>query len=125
MNTHSQASNSGNSGHLQGHGQEDLRRCIDACTTCHRACMAALQDVLNIAEGEARDHARLLMDCAQICSTSADFMLRGSPLHHQTCGACAAVCRACEKACEAMGPSMKACAEACRVCAESCESMAA
>ena len=61
-------------------------------------------------------------DCALICSTCADFMSRGSPLHTRTCGVCAEVCELCAKSCEALGAdaTMKACAEACRACAASC-----
>jgi len=37
-------------------------------------------------------HMRLLMDCAQACQTSADFLLRNSPFHSRNCGVCADVC---------------------------------
>jgi hypothetical protein len=68
-----------------------------------------------------------LMDCADICRTSADFMLRGSPQHALTCGTCAEVCAACAESCERIGQQdgmMKKCAEVCRRCAESCRHMA-
>jgi hypothetical protein len=72
-------------------------------------------------------HVRLLLDCAEICHTSADFMLRGSDLHPLTCGVCAQVCERCADECERLGatdPAMKRCAEACRRCAESCRDCA-
>jgi hypothetical protein len=72
----------------------------------------------------AADHIRTLMDCAQICETSADFMVRGSDLHAHTCAACAAVCEACAVSCERLGGAeMKRCAEECRRCADSCRAM--
>ena len=73
----------------------------------------------------ASEHLRLLADCAEICQTSANFMLRGSPLHVQTCAACAAICQRCAEACESMSNDavMKACAEACRRCADNCQRM--
>ena len=71
-------------------------------------------------------HLRLLLDCAEICQTSADFMLRGSELHGQVCGVCADVCDRCAQSCAQFGDDqqMQACAEECRKCAESCRKMA-
>ena len=61
----------------------------------------------------------------QICQTSADFMSRGSTLHHLTCGACAEICRACAQSCRQLGGAdMQTCAETCDRCAESCARMA-
>jgi hypothetical protein len=71
------------------------------------------------------NHVRRLIDCAEMCQTSADFMLRGSELHVYTCGACAEVCNACAKSCESMADDemMRRCAEACRTCAQECRKM--
>jgi len=33
-----------------------------------------------------------MQDCAQICITSAHFMLRKSPLHQMTCRICSGIC---------------------------------
>lgn len=69
-------------------------------------------------------HFRLMLDCAQICQVSADFMLRASVHHADVCRACAAVCAACADSCEAVG-DMDECVQACRTCAESCGEMGA
>lgn len=77
--------------------------------------------------GHARpDHIRLMMDCAEICQTSANFMLRMSDFHGQTCGVCAQVYEQCAVDCERFGDDqmMQQCAEACRSCARSCSEMA-
>ena len=107
---------------------QNMQHCIDECTACHAVCLATIQHCLGKGgKHAARDHIRLLADCAQICRTSADFMIRGSELHHFTCGACAEICRRCEEACRSMGASddmMRQCADACARCAESCERMA-
>jgi hypothetical protein len=68
-----------------------------------------------------------LLDCAEICQTSANFMLRGSELHSRTCWACAEICERCARDCERLSDDayMRACAEACRRCANSCKHMAA
>jgi hypothetical protein len=72
-------------------------------------------------------HIRLLQDCAEICQTSANFMLRGSELHTRTCGVCAKVCERCAAECARMSDDtqMKTCADMCRRCAESCQQMSA
>jgi hypothetical protein len=71
-------------------------------------------------------HIRLLLDCAEICQTSANFMLRMSNFHNQTCGVCAEVCEHCARDCERFEDDemMQQCAEACRSCARSCREMA-
>ena len=40
-----------------------------------------------------------MQDCAQICITSADFMLRASPLHQMTCRICSGICEMCADDC--------------------------
>jgi hypothetical protein len=73
-------------------------------------------------------HIRLLLDCAEICATSANIMLRGSDLHGKTCGVCAEVCERCADDCARLADGdglMTRCADMCRRCAESCRTMAA
>lgn len=110
--------------HSQGIDR-NMKECIEECADCHEICTEAAQHLLAEGEPEGR-HVRLLLDCAQICATSADFMLRGSDLHGVTCGACAEVCDACAEACEESSDDrlLRKCAEICRSCAESCRRMA-
>lgn len=106
----------------------EMRECIQRCTDCHNVCVETVSHCLELGgpHAEAR-HIRLLLDCAQICATSADFMLRGSDLHGRVCGVCAEVCDRCAVDCERFGDDeqMRRCAEACRRCAEACRRMAA
>jgi hypothetical protein len=107
---------------------EPMLVCIQNCQDCHRACLQTLIHCMHEGGGHATaDHLRLLMDCAEICATSANFMLRASDLHVHTCAACAEVCRRCAEDCARMDddPRMKALADTCRHCAESCAAMAA
>ncbi|WP_224240163.1 four-helix bundle copper-binding protein [Hyalangium gracile] len=107
---------------------DELKACISNCMSCSAVCLQTVTYCLQQGgKHAAADHIRLLEDCVQICKTSADFMLRGSPLHARTCGVCAEVCDKCAASCEQMGDdaAMKACAEACRRCAESCRRMSA
>ena len=104
-----------------------MRSCIDECQSCHEVCVETLTHCLSMGGDHVQaDHLRSLIDCAQICATSADFMLRGSELHPRTCAVCAEVCARCAEACERMADDdmMRRCAEECRRCAESCRRMA-
>ena len=107
---------------------DDLEHCIEECTRCHEICAETMRHCLKLGgEHAAPEHITLLLDCAEICRTSADFMLRGSPRHVLTCQACAEICRACAEECEQMGRSdeqMQLCAAECRRCAEVCAHMA-
>ena len=110
------------------HDHDDLQACIEECLNCHIACTTTAQYCL--AQGGRHadaDHVGLLLDCAEMCQTSANFMLRGSPYHPITCLACAEVCRGCEEACRAFDDDeqMRLCADACASCADHCERMAA
>ena len=104
----------------------DMQQCIDECLNCHRVC---LQMAMNhcLEQGgkhvEPR-HFRTMLACAEICQTSANFMLMGSELHKITCGACAQVCNECAVNSEGLD-GMEECVQACRRCAESCRRMAA
>jgi hypothetical protein len=106
---------------------QEMRDCIQACTDCHEICLETISHCLSMGGKHADPaHIKLLQDCAQICATSADFMLRGSEYHAETCGTCAILCEACADSCESMADGdelMMRCAETCRACAESCRSM--
>ncbi len=67
-----------------------------------------------------------ILDCAELCQTNANFMLRTSLMYARICAICAVVCDRCAQECEKMSydPQMKACAQICRHCAESCRQMA-
>lgn len=105
---------------------EEMLRCIELCLDCHKACAQTLQYCLEQGGMHAeRQHVRVMMDCSEICQTSANFMLRGSDLHTHTCSACAEVCQRCAEDCDRMADDlrMSACAEQCRRCADACRNM--
>ena len=107
---------------------QDLEQCIDNCQQCHEICLRTVLTYCLPKGGKHAEasHIRLMLDCAEICETSANFMIRGSDLHRLTCGACAEVCERCAEDCERMGDdeTMRRCAETCRRCADSCNRMA-
>ena len=105
-----------------------MRECINECHICHDNCAETVAHCLQMGGKHAEaGHIRLLLDCAEICETSANFMLRGSELLSRTCGVCAEICERCARDCERLSDDahMRACAEACRRCADSCKHMAA
>ena len=116
---------------MMTHGHEisaEMREAIQNCEECHGICTEIT--VYGIRQGgnyADPDHVGLLLDCAQMCALSADFMLRLSHYNGRVCDACSAICRRCADSCERVGPAdtrMKQCTDVCRRCAESCRRMA-
>lgn len=106
---------------------QGMQNCIQECHRCHDSCAEMVTHCLQMGgEHAAPSHIRLLLDCAEICQTSANFMLRMSEFHGQTCGLCAAVCERCAEDCERFSDDqmMQQCVQACRSCAASCREMA-
>lgn len=108
---------------------QPMRQCIQHCSDCHNVCLETASHCLALGGKHAEAaHVTLLLNCAEICATSADFMLTGSELHGRTCAVCAEACERCADSCEQLGAgdeTMRRCAEACRACAQSCRQMAA
>lgn len=134
---------------LPAHNSSMMQDCIANCMRCHQVCLETFNYSLWLG-GRYNEsvHLRLLLDCAEMSQTSANFMLRGSDLHRETCRTCAAVCSDCAQDCERYtvpgegsgapmsnhsGPpkvskdnvddQLKYCAQVCRECAKSCQEM--
>lgn len=105
---------------------QDMQRCIDACLRCYQACVGdAMTHCLETGGKHVEPkHFRLMMACAEICRTTAHFMLMNSEHHKHLCRECAEICEECARDCEQLG-EMQACVDACRRCAEECRKMAA
>jgi hypothetical protein len=115
--------------HEHDHDDEHaaMQGCIEDCLNCHAVCAMTVQYCLTEGGEKADpDLVGVLLDCAEICQTSANFMLRGSPYHALTCSACADICRACEEICRSVSDDeqLEHCAGVCAECAESCDRMA-
>lgn len=102
-----------------------MRACVEACLRCYSECLHAAMHHCLEAGGKHTEpaHFRLMMACAEMCRTSAHFILIGTEHHRHTCHECAEICEQCAADCERIG-DMDACAEACRNCAKSCRAMA-
>jgi hypothetical protein len=103
-----------------------MQECIDRCQSCQEVCLATATHCLGLGgKHAAAEHIRMLLACAEICDTSARFMLLASLHHPRTCDVCAEVCQACAADCDRFDDDMmRQCADTCRRCAESCRQMA-
>ena len=109
----------------------DMTKCAETCHDCADKCMALIPYCLDHCVENGRpaetEHIQTLLDCAEICGVTHNYLRRGSSRHSLVCTACAAVCEACATCCEALGiddEPTRACAEACRACAASCNAVA-
>ncbi|MBP6058933.1 MAG: four-helix bundle copper-binding protein [Nitrosomonas sp.] len=103
--------------------EHDIQVCITACNHCHQVCLQTGMNHCLETGGEhvAPEHFRLLMNCAEICQTSANFLLSGS-IQHSLCTICAEICEACAIDCERI-EGMDECVKACKECAKTCRQM--
>ncbi len=105
---------------------DEVRECIQDCLDCFKTCNQTLIRCLGMGGKHAEiEHLNLIMDCARICNTNSEFMLRNSTYYPQTCGLTADICDECADTCDRFEDDfMKECASVCRRCAESCREMA-
>lgn len=103
-----------------------VENCIDACTDCHDTCLEAMKHCLT--EGGdyvEMKHIQYLIDCAEMCQTTSNYMLRGSKLMARIADVCADVCEECAQSCEQYKDDaiLRACARVCRKCADACREL--
>jgi len=105
------------------------RKSIEICSESHTVCLETLAYAINKGESQFEPKLlRLLLDCAEICQTSTNFMLRSSEFSSHACGVSAEISRRCADECHKLADEdevMKHCAEVCRRCADSCKKMSA
>ena len=96
-----------------------LNDCAATCSYCITACLGEdnVQMLANC--------IRLNIDCAEMCTVTANFLARNSPHAKHLLQECVEICNACSAACEkhAHMDHCRQCADACRKCAASCEDM--
>lgn len=106
----------------------EMAACIQNCLDCYSSCLATVPHCLTMGgEHASQSHITTLLECAELCQTSAHLMLVHSSHHYDVCGICAKACEGCAAECEGMAngdQQMLACAETCRRCAKSCQQMA-
>ena len=105
-----------------------MKDCIDLCTASHVMCLETANHVANAVRSAAPVQLiALLNDCAEICQSTANSMIRTSVLHPILCRACAEACERCARECEKQtgDRQLTLCVAACRRCASSCRQMGA
>lgn len=105
----------------QMNGQID--KCLENCWACHRVCLGTITQFLEMGGEQAQlSRIRLLRDSAEICQTTANFLIRNSEMQAVICSACAEICLRCAKEYKQFGsPLTEECVDACERCAESCQ----
>lgn len=104
----------------------DLRAAFLACLRAHEACEAAVTQVLRGEDGAVDERVGTLLDCADVCRTTARHIRHASPLLRGTAGVAAELCERAAEACAALAsaPAMLTYAEACRRSAACCRRVA-
>ena len=105
---------------------DEMQDCIKACLDTSDVCNQTITHCLSTGGVHAEaSHIQLLLDCAEICQTSASFMGRQSIRHADICRICSDICQKCAESCRVFDDkAMSQCAEACLRSAKSCEEMA-
>jgi hypothetical protein len=61
---------------------QDMRTCIDNCLDCYAICVETKAHCTMLGGKHVEpSHLQTLADCAHLCETSANFMLRNSELY--------------------------------------------
>ena len=113
--------------HAIGKVEMLMQQCVSDCIACHNICLETAKHCMHMGGSHsAPQNLVLLLDCHEICQTSANFMLRGSEFSNRICGVCADACRRCAEICEGFSDDeqMASCESMCRSCMDSCEQMA-
>lgn len=101
-----------------------FEECLRNCTECHTVCFQTAVSP-QVAAKISPDDLKLLLNCSDICRTSADFLAVRSAFHRIVCRTCSEICAACAEMCERSGIDvMLTCAKVCRTCEDSCRRMA-
>lgn len=106
-------------------GYPDLKKCIDACLACAAACNHCAASCLQEKDVQMMIACiELDMECAVICTASAQLMSMGSDRSKAICKVCVEICRACAAECsQHQNDHCHECARQCTVCADLCEAM--
>ncbi len=102
---------------------KSMKLCIDACFDCYKECSSTLGHCLEMGGKHAeKEHVVLIEDCAAICLTAAEFMLRKSDFHLEICKLSSQVSKACSRHCAQFKNDlpMQMCAAACKRAEEAC-----
>lgn len=107
------------------HKTREAEQAINDTLICASICLETAVHALD--RDHSAEHIRSLLDCAELCQMTANFLLRGSPAADAVVAVCGDVARRCAESCEevaAQDEEMGRCAEACRRTQRSCGELA-
>ena len=102
------------------------QECIDLCWTARNECQKSLFTHCFEKGGKylERNHVRIMMDCSEICRTTADSLTHRSPVYAAICAATAAICEACAESCDQLDTeTMRQVGAHCRAAAKACHTL--
>lgn len=103
--------------------EQMFQNCITSCEKCQAACLRAITQGLETGGEYSRlEHIRLLLDCAESCQVSANFLLRGSPSAGYFCSVGARLCDRYVRDYKRLS-GLEACVAACEKAAALCRQM--
>lgn len=97
---------------------------MHAAWTCRDTLQGALVHHCLQMGGEhtEAEHVKLMLDCMEVCQTTADMIRRQSAFAQHVANVCADICNACADSCAAIeSQHMQECAAVCRQCAAACQ----
>ena len=103
----------------------EIEECIARCMRCYRTCLEILASSLEARGNPPRPaHLALLLECAEMCRSNAEMMIRHASACERECG-CMEICRPCALSCEEIADeASRRCVEASCTAARSCPSLA-
>jgi hypothetical protein len=106
------------------YSDNSTQSCMELCSQCHQTLRHTAMQYYLWSGGKSLDPSlfRLMLDCAEMCQTVANFQLSDSMFCREVSTLNAKICEACAKGCEQAG-DMDDCVEACRQCAASCRGL--
>lgn len=105
----------------------NMQECVDKLLECYKVCSLCLQHCLSMGgKHVTEEHISAMIECEEMCQTSAEFLINDSKFAHELCGICARICDSCADSClevDENDPTMKECARVCRETADACRIM--
>jgi len=105
---------------------QTYKNCIEACLRC--SSISSYCATMDLHEKDMEMMARcaqLNIECAAICSTTAQLLSMNSSYAKDLCKICAEVCMECAVECgQHQNEHCQACAELCTACADECNKLA-
>lgn len=103
--------------------KEEVEGLLASLEQCRETTMDGLMHCLSEGGDFVKpEHIRWLLDCSEICTISANFLIRDSEYAGDILNICSYICDDCAESCEVYfnDEHMKHCAQACRNCAQAC-----